>query len=48
MLNNVVNLFVSEVTNILVLALAGLVAGIAGSYGSVTGWLRNKKSSSTE
>ena len=46
MLDNVINLFVSEVTNILVLALAGSVAGIAiGSYGSVIGWLRNKRQS---
>ncbi|MDQ1316527.1 MAG: hypothetical protein QG588_174 [Candidatus Poribacteria bacterium] len=46
MLDNVINLFVSEVTNIIVLVLAGSVAGIAiRSYGSVTGWLRNKRQS---
>lgn len=46
MLDNVINLFVREVTNILVLALAGSVAGIAiRSYSSVTGWLRNKRQS---
>jgi len=40
-LDNVINMFVSKVTNILVPALAGSVAGIAiRSYGSVTGWLR--------
>jgi len=45
-LDNVINLFVREVTNILVLALAGSVAGIAiRSYSSVTGWLRNKRQS---
>ena len=46
MLDSIINLFVSEVTKILVLAFAGSVAGIAvRAYGSVTGWLRNKRQS---
>jgi hypothetical protein len=45
-LDNVINLFVNEVTNILVLALAGSVAAMAiKSYSSITGWLRNKRQS---